>query len=92
MVIIEHLGGATAFFGKKSNPQHRSFGKIVVTVGRIVACVGWILAGNLQNAIIVAVASLVITIIALALPSKPNNVISTENTERSRSKSPRAKR
>lgn len=71
LVIVQHLGGLTAYLGNKSNPQHRSFGKILVNIGRIVAAVGWILAGNTYNAIVVGVASLVILVFALALGSDP---------------------
>jgi hypothetical protein len=92
MVIIEHLGGAAAFFGGKENPQHRSFGKILVTVGRAIACVGWVVGGNVQNAVVVGVVSLVITAVALALPSSKKAAGLGEAGDRARSKSPRAKR
>lgn len=67
LIIIQHIGGLTAFLGQKPNPQHRSFGKIVSIIGRAIACVGWVLGGNLQYAIICAVVSTVIILAALAL-------------------------
>ena len=93
-MIIQHLGGLTAYLGQKANPQHRIFGKILVNIGRIVACFGWILAGNTTNAIIVAVASLVIFVLALVLGQSSGPKVSSvsEKEDSRRSKSPRAKR
>jgi hypothetical protein len=68
-LIIQHLGGLVAFLGKKKNPQHRSFGKILVIFGRIIAAVGWILGGNQRNAVIVGVVSVVLLGLALVLDS-----------------------
>lgn len=90
LVIVQHLGGATAYFAKKPNPQHRSFGKVLVNIGRAIAAVGWILGGNVQNAIVVAIVSLVMT--ALAMIVGPSKKEGPQETEKSRSKSPRAKR
>lgn len=89
-MIVQHLGGMTAYFGRKANPQHRSFGKLLVNIGRAVAAVGWLLAGNVPNAIIVAVVSIVLLGLTMMLsPAKP---IVEPEAEGRRSKSPRAKR
>jgi hypothetical protein len=68
LVVVEHLGGASAFFGNKENPQHRNFGKVLVVLGRGIACVGWVLGGNIQFAIAIGIISLVITVVSLVIP------------------------
>jgi len=70
-VILQHLGGATAYFGNKANPGHRKFGKILVNIGTIVAAFGWLLAGNETNAAVVIVVSVVLTGLSMALGSSP---------------------
>lgn len=71
LVIIQHIGGVSSYLLKKPNPQHRSFGKILVNIGRVVAGVGWIFGGNLNNAIIVGVVSIVMIGLALVVgPAK----------------------
>ncbi len=52
---------------RKRNPNHRAFGKILVNIGRVVAAVGWLLAGNQQNAILVAVVSVVLIGLSMVL-------------------------
>ena len=69
LIIVQHIGGMTAFLGGKRNPQHRSFGKILVIIGRIIAGVGWILGGNQNNAIIVAVVSIALLGLSLIVDS-----------------------
>ena len=94
LVIVQHIGGMTAFLGKKSNPQHRSFGKILVIIGRIIAGVGWLLGGNQKFAIIVAVVSLIMLGLSLVIDTKPVESSSKSESIKGgeRSKSPRAKR
>jgi hypothetical protein len=46
LVIIQHVGGVASFLGRKKNPQHRAFGKLLVNIGRAVAAVGWLLTGK----------------------------------------------
>ena len=89
MVILQHIGGVTAFFGNKPNPQHRSFGAILANIGRLIACVGWVLGGNLNLALYVAIASAIILAITLFIPK--SNVVQIEkpSAKPSRSKSPK---
>ena len=68
MVILQHLGGVASFFGNKPNPQHRSFGGILANIGRLIACVGWVLGGNLDQALYVAIASAIILFITFLIP------------------------
>lgn len=70
LVIVQHIGGMTAFLGKKPNAQHRSFGKILVIIGRCIAGVGWILGGNQRNAIIVAVVTIILLGLSMVLDTK----------------------
>lgn len=93
LVIVQHIGGMTAFLGKKPNPQHRSFGKLLVVIGRVIAGVGWILGGNQKNAIIVAIISIILLGLSMVLETNSTGSIKKqESGEGSRSKSPRAKR
>jgi hypothetical protein len=71
LLIVQHIGGMTAFFGRKPNPQHRSFGKILVNIGRIVAGFGWLLAGNTTNALIVGVISVILLGLSLVIGPAP---------------------
>ena len=70
LVILQHLGGVTSFLGNKPNPNHRSFGKVLVNIGRVVAGFGWLLAGNQTNAAIVAVVSITLLGLSLMLSSE----------------------
>ena len=70
LVVVQHAGGVVAFLGKKSNPVHRSFGRPLATIGRIVATCGWILAGNMDMAKYVAIASVTILILHLIFQKK----------------------
>ena len=80
-----------AFLKNQKNPQHRKFGKILVLIGRAIAAFGWILGGNEQNAMIVAVVSGVIFILSLLLKDggKKEEVREGNN---SRPRSPKGKR
>lgn len=91
LVIIQHVGGVASFLGRKKNPQHRAFGKLLVNIGRAVAAVGWLLTGKVQNAIFVAVVSVVLLGLSMALGKSDEGKKQPEG-ESSRSKSPRAKR
>ena len=92
LVIIQHIGGVTSFFGKKANPQHRSFGKILVNIGRVVAAFGWIFAGNTTNAMIVGIVSVVLLGLSLIIGPAKSSSKSTGEDDQKRSRSPRAKR
>lgn len=62
LMILQHVGGLIAFITKKGNPNHRSFGRPLATIGRIVATFGWILAGQMDMAKYVAGAAAIILI------------------------------
>ena len=79
-----------AFLKGKKNPQHRKFGKILVLIGRAIAAFGWVLGGNEQNAMIVAVVSGVIFIISLFL--KDGKKAESKQESSSRPRSPKGKR
>lgn len=71
-MLVQHLGGVLAYYTKKPNPVHRKFGRYLAMMGRIIAGVGWVLGGNQTNAIIVAVASVIILILsAILAPKRP---------------------
>lgn len=89
MVILQHTGGVISFFGNKSNPQHKSFGGILANIGRAIACVGWVLGGNVDNALIVAGASLVILVISFLIPKSTLPESPATEAKKSRSKSPK---
>ena len=62
LIILQHAGGVVAFLKKKSNPNHRAFGRPLATIGRIVATFGWILAGRMDMAKYVGGAAAIILI------------------------------
>lgn len=70
LVILQHLGGLTAFLGKKSNPQHRGFGRYLALIGRIIASVGWILGQNLNMTNIITIISSAIVLYESLLEGK----------------------
>ena len=88
LITLQHLGGVTAFLTKKPNPQHRQFGRILAFIGRCIAGVGWVLGGNLNNAIIVGVITLILLILTVITGPRKES----QGSERIRSKSPRGKR
>ncbi len=93
LMIVQHLGGVTSYFGKKANPVHRKFGRYLANIGRIIAAVGWTLAGNQTNSIIVIVATVVILILSVLLkPQKTGRVLEANSSSSERSKSPKARR
>lgn len=93
LVILQHIGGLTAFLGKKPNPQHRKFGKVLVLIGRAIAAVGWILGGNEQNAMVVAGVSAVLFVLSLVIGgSKPSKKVEASSSGNNRSRSPKGKR
>ena len=88
LVILQHLGGVKALLSGQRNYQHASFGRTLALIGRIVAGFGWVLAGNIQNAIIVAVLTIILLIFSGLGKSSGNKT----DDSRIRSKSPRGKR
>lgn len=93
LMIVQHVGGVTAYFGGKKNPVHRKFGRILAFIGRIIAAVGWTLAGNQTNSIIVIAATVVLLILTVVLkPQKQGRVLEANSSSSERSKSPKARR
>ena len=67
---MQHLGGVTAFLGNKRNPVHRTLGRPLATIGRIVATFGWVFAGNMNMATYVAIAACVLLLSHLIFGEK----------------------
>ena len=92
LVIVQHAGGVMSFLGKKPNPQHRQFGKILVHIGRCIAAFGWILGGHQQNAMIVAGVSGVLLLLALVSGGSSPSDRKRDASDTQRSRSPKGKR
>ena len=61
-MIIQHVGGILAYYQQKPNKNHRDFGRILTTIGRVVAIFGWILTKEYLIAKVVGGITLIITI------------------------------
>lgn len=60
-----------AFINHKRNPVHRSLGRPLATIGRIIAACGWIFVGNLNMATYVGIAACVILLSHVVFGEKP---------------------
>ena len=67
---MQHIGGVSAFLKNQSNPIHRTFGRPLATIGRIIATFGWVFAGNLSMATYVAIAAGIILLSHIILGAK----------------------
>lgn len=88
LLILQHLGGVKALLTKTPNPQHRGFGRTLALIGRMIAGFGWVVGGNIQNAIIVGSITAVLFVGSMFLGKEEKG----EAESRQRSKSPKGKR